>query len=353
MQQVNTWTPSNFNSFPSTKSINIGNNLESMPSKQSIFGIDDAIVGGIIAAVGAIASAGIANGASKRRQRESQKWQEEMTDKQNEYNSPKAQMARLQEAGVNPVSEGGISNVASQMVANPGKADTKAIDFSSALQSVVGLKQAQVQDKLANSQVELNQAQARNIDSKLNVEIEAIKSTIKKNDADIQNANNIYKLNSAQFEFQKEIEKAKLDIDQKNALATRQNLESMTNAINKKLDGELLILDAQEGEITAHTESLKFQTQQQKEMWEVASKFYAQLKEKEANSGGLFNTGLTLADIFESDSDLHNYIQSHSSKDSMLRTINPMQNAYEVLKQILGWIFTRKDLHNAPSSAFE
>ena len=64
-----------------------------------------AIIAGILAVVGGLisyASSERTNQESLSRQLQNQDWQEQMMDKQNEYNSPSAQMQRLSEAGINP-----------------------------------------------------------------------------------------------------------------------------------------------------------------------------------------------------------------------------------------------------------
>ena len=65
----------------------------------------EAIVAGLLYAIGAVltlVSTSSTNKESMNRQIQSQNWQEDMMDKQNEYNTPSAQAERLKEAGINP-----------------------------------------------------------------------------------------------------------------------------------------------------------------------------------------------------------------------------------------------------------
>lgn len=59
-------------------------------------------IGGAIQAIGNIAGQFISNAGSARQNRKNREWQEEMWNKNNEYNKPIMQMARFKEAGLNP-----------------------------------------------------------------------------------------------------------------------------------------------------------------------------------------------------------------------------------------------------------
>lgn len=82
----------------------------------------DPLIGGALIGAGASMLGGFmnlsgvnsANRANRKLQQEQNEWNERMWEKQNAYNDPSAQMARLQKAGINPnmAFSNGLSNVA-------------------------------------------------------------------------------------------------------------------------------------------------------------------------------------------------------------------------------------------------
>ena len=263
--------------------------------------------GWIPAVVSAVASL-IGTGLSIHNTNKVNKENKKLYEEEREYNTPVNQRNRLLQAGINPVGTS-YQNVSSLSASEQQQTyDSSAIQGISAIpNNIAEIESIRQQNELVKSQTKLNQAQANNIDRKLEFDIEQIKSVVAKNYADIQNAKNIYKLNSDQFEFSKNLENQKLDLEQKSRAATIANLEAATKAINEKLGKELLILDLQGDEIKTRTTNVDFTTKREREMWNISSKFYAKLKEKEANSGGLFNSGFTLADLMQGDSELRKY----------------------------------------------
>lgn len=79
-----------------------------------------------ISAAASIASAAIQNNQNKEIMEQQQEWQEEMMDKQNEYNTPANQMARLEDAGINPATIGMASGSVQggNLSASPGNYST-------------------------------------------------------------------------------------------------------------------------------------------------------------------------------------------------------------------------------------
>lgn len=60
------------------------------------------MIGEIISGVAQVGGQALANRAAKKQQQRQMEWNEKFWNMQNEYNSPQAQMKRLQEAGLNP-----------------------------------------------------------------------------------------------------------------------------------------------------------------------------------------------------------------------------------------------------------
>lgn len=90
------------------------------------------------------------------------KWQEEFWNKQNDYNHPSAQMARLQEAGLNPnLIYGKNASGASGNSASPIKAERKKVtpDVVNTLLQSQSMKQAQAQLNATREQANLIKAQ--------------------------------------------------------------------------------------------------------------------------------------------------------------------------------------------------
>ena len=68
-----------------------------------LFGLDDLLAAGIVTALGSVVSSLFTNVQNSQINKDSQNWQEQMMDKQNEYNDPSNQVDRLQKAGINPI----------------------------------------------------------------------------------------------------------------------------------------------------------------------------------------------------------------------------------------------------------
>ena len=89
----------------------------------------------------------------------SRQWNEEMWNKQNQYNTPTAQIGRLVDAGLNPaLAYGDITGaLASNVNGSYGQASTNPNQSASSMLEAAKLFQ---QQGIANSQIELNQSQA-------------------------------------------------------------------------------------------------------------------------------------------------------------------------------------------------
>lgn len=93
-------------------------------------------------------------------------WEEQMFERENEYNSPQAQMQRLIDAGINPMTFTGENAIAS---ASPGSsasgpsASVSALGSSMANTGVLGLPSAS-NNPLTAAQVRLQNAQAANLE---------------------------------------------------------------------------------------------------------------------------------------------------------------------------------------------
>lgn len=89
----------------------------------------------------------------------SRQWNEEMWNKQNQYNTPSAQIGRLVDAGLNPaLAYGDITGaLASNVNGSYGQASTNPNQSASSMLEAAKLFQ---QQGIANSQIELNQSQA-------------------------------------------------------------------------------------------------------------------------------------------------------------------------------------------------
>lgn len=95
----------------------------------------------------------------QRENEKSRKWNAEMWQKQNEYNTPSAQIGRLIDAGLNPaLAYGDITGALAQSV-NGSYAPASTNPHQGAMSMVEAAKLFQ-QQSITNSQVELNQSQA-------------------------------------------------------------------------------------------------------------------------------------------------------------------------------------------------
>lgn len=98
-------------------------------------------------------------------QQQQQEYNTEMWNKQNEYNSPTNQIARLNEAGINPqiaLSGGGLQNVGATST-TPGGASFSA---SSPTSSGAAMNSSFIQQQQMNEQLENLKAQRENINAK-------------------------------------------------------------------------------------------------------------------------------------------------------------------------------------------
>lgn len=120
-----------------------------------IFGIDDlafatlgsSVVGGLLGSVGQ----SNANKANERINERNLEWQEQMWNKSNEYNTPKAQRDRLLKAGLNPLSFSGMGQTPAQTVGTPQQLPMQ--------NSMAALGQGVSQGTMAAAQIENVRAQ--------------------------------------------------------------------------------------------------------------------------------------------------------------------------------------------------
>lgn len=121
------------------------------------------IVPAVISLIGTIASIASSNAMAKRQN----KYNEEMIDKQNAYNSPSSQMERLREAGLNPylaMQQGGVTagsqDNPQEKVAEPGLAGLKLDQLIPLLSLYSQLQLNQANIGRLNADAELKTAQA-------------------------------------------------------------------------------------------------------------------------------------------------------------------------------------------------
>lgn len=108
-----------------------------------------------IGAVAAIAGTLISNNQNKKEARRAERRQDRLIQQQNTYNSPKSQMARYQEAGLNPnlmYGQGSPGNWSGGVPDTP-RADYKTLPTP----DTVGIMQAMTSMRLQESQTQLNQ----------------------------------------------------------------------------------------------------------------------------------------------------------------------------------------------------
>ena len=140
-----------------------------------------ALVGALLVAaigiVGDIITTNTTNYENKKRQEESQQWQEAMVDKQNEYNSPAQQMERYKAAGINPSTIGMASGslAAGNLSASPSSVNPipyQGLNISGAMSNLMSAYKSGQEglDKKSMRQVQLEKTQQ---------EIEQLKENIK------------------------------------------------------------------------------------------------------------------------------------------------------------------------------
>lgn len=120
--------------------------------------VSDAGLGlGIASIVIALLSTAAKFGFEAWQNKKQNEFNQEMLDKQNEYNSPASQMARLREAGINPMllaSQGGVSAGSSEL----GKKEVP--NYSGVINSQMMMNALSLM-----SQISVNNAQIRNLDA--------------------------------------------------------------------------------------------------------------------------------------------------------------------------------------------
>lgn len=167
----------------------------------------------------------------------SRQFQVDQWNRENEYNTPKAQLERMVEAGLNPLGQDFSATGAS---ASPTEMASSGAPASSAPASVgLGSSPALANPSLAESQVELNRATARNLEAKTKTE-----------DA---TRDGIIRLQGMQYDSG--LEGIALSKSQRAVLEQQANqLKTSTQALeqeiaNGKLREELLKMDLQQREI--------------------------------------------------------------------------------------------------------
>lgn len=193
--------------------------MRQMLFKRNIAGIDDALIGAGITALGSIAGAGISGAAQGKLNKktmefnaqEAQKardfssemwekqalWNEGFWNKQNEYNSPSAQYQRLLDAGLNPLyygldGTGNASSMSAPQALGAGTASVNGLQNPLAAFGDVAMQMAQI----GNIQAQTNKtkSETKMIDAKLPYEVESLRTQIRTSNlgADAQETINKY-----------------------------------------------------------------------------------------------------------------------------------------------------------------
>jgi len=115
----------------------------------------------VLPVLGTIAGDVLSNIGAAGRERDARSWNKQMWDLQNAYNHPTQQMARLQEAGLNPrlvygQSSGGATGSAGSVA--PGKAPDYKISGANAIQAYNNTRMITAQTQNLEQQKKLNQA---------------------------------------------------------------------------------------------------------------------------------------------------------------------------------------------------
>ncbi len=122
-------------------------------------GIGTAVVGGLLGA----GSSAYTSGVNIKNEREARAWNYKMWEAQNKYNHPTAQMARLQEAGLNPRlvyggSPGGTTGSAGQVA--PGKAPKVDYNVGDPIATFQNARMISAQTQNLDAMKRLNDAKA-------------------------------------------------------------------------------------------------------------------------------------------------------------------------------------------------
>lgn len=147
-----------------------------------------------LAAAGVTALSGVANSASTgKMNKKNRKFSEKMWNKQNEYNHPVAQMARLKEAGLNPhlvygQSSGGTAGNADAPKVPEGQAPKIGSGFADAVTSYVANRRAEQEIENMKSTIE-----SQNADISLKGQQQAkLAMDTAKTDIEVQQARELY-----------------------------------------------------------------------------------------------------------------------------------------------------------------
>lgn len=122
-----------------------------------------AVAGAAVSGGTSIISNLIANNANKKSQARQNKWVEDMWQREQEYNTPKNQVQRYLEAGINPVAENldaGLTTAPSSPHAPTMRGPLDGFDLTSSLQSVANLDLIKAQTRYTNSMAGLNEIDA-------------------------------------------------------------------------------------------------------------------------------------------------------------------------------------------------
>ena len=120
------------------------------------------MAGSFVSAGSGLLGSLIAGAYNRKRQRESQSWAESMWNKQNDYNLPKNQMIRLQEAGINP--NLAFGSAASAMASGVGSVPhySESPDFAAPVQRGISeYFSRRFERQMALNQIKLAGEQAR------------------------------------------------------------------------------------------------------------------------------------------------------------------------------------------------
>lgn len=152
--------------------------------------IGAAAIGAGISALGGLLSSSLSNSANASMDRETRDWQEYMYNKNNAYNTPVNQRARLEAAGINPALafQNGNTGVASSA---PSAVQHTPADFSAlgsglaqAGQMALQAQNIDAQNDLIRSQAEAQKIDNINLQARKIAEWENLKADLKKKNAD-------------------------------------------------------------------------------------------------------------------------------------------------------------------------
>jgi hypothetical protein len=179
-----------------------------------------------IAGVLGIGSSLFSNMGAKQRQDAANRQNTQFWNMQNKYNTPKAQMARLKEAGLNPalIYGSGATNTGVAGSIAPAKASPYNIKDPTPTALNAAMLQSQIQ--LQNSQSGKNIAETKNIEENLPFNVESSRQIMKINSQKaLQETTRTLELNES---YQKRID-----------ILAEQVKQSKSNTATKKLDATL------------------------------------------------------------------------------------------------------------------